>query len=146
MSDDNGGQSAAVKVVEENDVTGKTISIFKDIKTTLGIDFVPNMYRALAVDPDYLERTWGQVQAVMGEDGRLGKTTKDIVALTVSIMSGCDYCIGVYNDAVKRAGLDDRAMLELYQVIDLYTGLNRLNIGLQTKTDEKPWHGCGGGR
>ncbi len=104
------------------------------------------MYRALAVDPDYLETTWGQVQAVMGEDGKLGKRTKDIVALTVSIMSGCDYCIGVYNDAVKHAGLDDAGMLELYQVIDLYTGLNRLNIGLQTKTDEKPWQGCGGGR
>lgn len=146
MSIEGGTQFASVKVVEEEDVTGKTARIYDDIKTTLGIDFVPNMYRALAVDPDYLETTWGQIQAVMGEDGKLGKRTKDIVALTVSIMSGCDYCIGVYSDAVKHAGLDDAGMLELYQVIDVYTGLNRLNIGLQTKPDEKPWQGCGGGR
>ncbi|MCH8014408.1 MAG: carboxymuconolactone decarboxylase family protein [Candidatus Dadabacteria bacterium] len=144
MSDDGGAQSAVVKVVEEKDATGKVIKIFEEIKTTLGIDFVPNMYRALAVNPDYLEITWRKVQSVMGEDGKLGNKTKDIVALTVSIMSGCDYCIGVYNDAVKRAGLDDQALLELYEVIDLYAGLNRLNIGLQTKMDEKPWHGCGG--
>ena len=146
MTDDNGAQSASVKVVEEQDATGTVINIYKEIKTTLGIDFVPNMYKALAVNPDYLEITWRKVQAVMGNDGKLGKDTKDIIALTVSIMSGCDYCIGVYNDAVKHAGLDDEALLELYEVIDLYTGLNRLNIGLKTKTDEKPWHGCGGGR
>ena len=65
------------------------------------------------------------------------------MSLTVSIMSGCKYCTNVYNEAVKHAGLDDGALLELYEVIDLYSGLNRLNIGLQTKRDEKPWHGCG---
>jgi AhpD family alkylhydroperoxidase len=146
MTDDSGAQSASVKVVEEKDATGTVIKTYEEIKTTLGIDFVPNMYKALAVNPDYLEITWRKVQAVMGNDGKLGKNTKDIIALTVSIMSGCDYCIGVYNDAVKHAGLDDEALLELYEVIDLYTGLNRLNIGLKTKTDEKPWHGCGGGR
>jgi AhpD family alkylhydroperoxidase len=146
MSNVSDAQSASVKVIEERDAAGKVIKIYEDIKRTLGIDFVPNMYRALAVNPDYLEMTWGKVQSVMGEEGRLGNTAKDIVALTVSIMSGCDYCIGVYNDAVKRAGLDDEAMLELYEVIDLYTGLNRLNIALQTKKDDKAWHGCGGGR
>ncbi len=135
---------ASVKVVVDTEATGKVKDIYREIKETLGIDFVPNMYLALAGNPDYLEMTWNRVQAVMGEDGKLGRKTKDIVALTVSIMSGCEYCTQVYNQAVKHAGLDDDAMLELYAVIDLYSGLNRLNIGLQTKMDEKPWHGCGG--
>ena len=39
--------------------------------------------------------------------GKLDSKTKDIVALTVSIMSGCDYCIGAYNEIVKHTGLDD---------------------------------------
>ena len=146
MSNDRGTHIASVKGVATRDATGTVATIFEEIKTTLGIDFVPNMYRALAVNPDALERTWGDVQSIMGEDGELGRRTKDIVALTVSIMSGCDYCIGVYNDAVKHGGLDDEGLLELYEVINLYTGLNRLNMGLQTKKDEKPWHGCGGER
>ena len=81
MSNDGGAQSASVKVVEEKDATGKVIKIYEEIKTTLGIDFVPNMYRALAARPDYLERTWRNVQSVMGEEGKLGHTTKDIVAI-----------------------------------------------------------------
>ena len=137
---------ASIELIHEEGSSGKVKDVYEEIRTTLGIDFVPNMYKALAVNPDYLEITWKKVQAVMGKEGSLGTKTKDIVALTVSIMSGCDYCIGVYNEAVKHAGLDDEALLELYQVIDLYTGLNRLNIGLQTEADEKPWHGCGGGR
>jgi AhpD family alkylhydroperoxidase len=136
---------ASIHVVSDEEATGKVKDIYDDIQRTLGIDFVPNMYTALAGNPDYLEMTWNKVQAVMGEDGKLGRKTKDIVALTVSIMSGCEYCTNVYNAAVKYAGLDDDALLELYAVIDLYSGLNRLNIGLQTKLDEKPWHGCGGG-
>ena len=137
---------ASIELILEEGSSSKVKDVYEEIRTTLGIDFVPNMYKALAVNPDYLEITWNKVQAVMGQDGSLGRKTKDIVALTVSIMSGCDYCIGVYNEAVKHAGLDDAALIELYEVIDLYTGLNRLNIGLQTEADEKPWHGCGGGR
>ena len=145
MSSNSETDRASVRVVVEKEATGKVKEIYKDIKKTLGTDFVPNMYMALAVNPDYLEMTWKKVQMVMGEDGKLGKKTKEIVALTVSIMSGCEYCTNVYNEAVKHAGLDDGALLELYAVIDLYSGLNKLNTGLQTKLDEKPWHGCGGG-
>ena len=135
---------AFVKVVEESVATGKVKEVYEDIKKTLGIDFVPNMYTAMANNPEYLETTWNKVQAIMTRQGKLDSKTKDIIALTVSIMSGCDYCIGVYNDTVKNAGLDDEALTELYSIIDLYSGLNRLNMAWQVKPDIKPWYGCGG--
>ncbi len=143
MSSDYETDVASVQVVAEKEATGKVKDIYEEIQKTLGIDFVPNMYKALAVNPDYLEMTWNKVRMLMGVDGKLGKKTKEIVALTVSIMSGCKYCTSVYNEAVKHAGFDDGALLELYEVIDLYSGLNKLNIGLETQKDELPWHGCG---
>lgn len=130
-------------MIEESDATGKVKEIYDEIKKTLGIDFVPNMYKAIAKNPSYLEITWKKIQDIMGKPGKLDRNTKDIIALTVSIMSGSEYCINVYNDAVKHDGLDDEAMLEIYNVIDVYSGLNRLNIGTQVKRDDKPWHGCG---
>ena len=135
---------ASVKLVEEFEASGKVKGVYSDIKGTLGIDFIPNMYKAMANNPDYLEISWGKIKNIMGEEGKLGKKTKDIIALVVSIMSGCDYCIDVYNNAAKHNGLDDEAMIELYNVIDVYSGLNRLNIGLQLEKDERPWYGCGG--
>lgn len=139
-----GKAQASIALVHESGANALVDAVFADIKKTLGIDFVPNMYRAMANNPAYLDHSWKRIQAVMGQDGRLGRKTKDIVALTVCIMSGCEYCIDVYNNAVRHGGLDDEAMLELYNVIDVYSGLNRLNIGLQLQRDEKPWNGCGG--
>ena len=145
----NGGNSdarAPINMIEEVDAVGKVSAVYDDIKEKLNIDFIPNMYKAMAGNPEYLEASWNKVKTVMGEDGHLGGRTKDIVALTVSIMSGCNYCIDVYNEAVKSSGMDDAGLLELYEVIDLYTGLNRFNIGMRTQPDAKPWHGCGGAR
>ncbi|MHA2142642.1 MAG: carboxymuconolactone decarboxylase family protein [Candidatus Thorarchaeota archaeon] len=136
-------KGAFTSVVDESTAEGKVRVIYDDIKKTIGIDFVPNMYKAMALNPDYLESTWNRIQAIMGEEGKLDKKTKDIIALTVSIMSGCTYCIDVYNDAVANNGLDDEAITEIYAIIDIYSGLNRFNIAQGTKKDEKPWYGCG---
>jgi AhpD family alkylhydroperoxidase len=130
-------------VVDESTAAGKVGMIYDDIKKTLGIDFIPNMYKAMSMNPDYLELTWNRVQAVMSKESKLDKNTKDIIALTVSVMSGSNYCIDVYNEAVKQNGLDDEALIEIYAIVDIYSGLNRFNIAQQTKKDEKPWFGCG---
>lgn len=143
-NENNKEKVAFVNVVEESEATGKVKEVYEDIKNTLGIDFVPNMYKAMANKPEYLYITWKKIQAIMTKQGKLDSKTKDIVALTVSIMSGCEYCIGVYNEAVKHAGLDDEALTELYSVIDTYSGLNRLNIAWGVKADKKPWYGCSG--
>ena len=72
----------------------------------------------------------------MTQHGKLDSKTKDIVALTVSIMSGCGYCIGVYTEALT----------ELYSIIDTYTGLNRLIIAGGVMPDTKRWIGYGGNK
>ena len=137
-------KSTFTGVVDESDSAGKVRMIYDDIKKKLGIDFIPNMYKAMALNPDYLELTWNRVQSIMTKDGKLDKHTKDIIALTVSIMSGSTYCNDVYNEAARNNGLDDEAITEVYAVIDIYSGLNRFNIAQQTKKDDKPWYGCGG--
>jgi AhpD family alkylhydroperoxidase len=95
----------------------------------------------MATNPAYLAATWDKIKAVMHRPGQLDTLTKDIIALTVSMMSGCDYCISVYTAAVRNLGLDDEAIIEIMAVVDLFTGLNRFNIGAQVEPDEKPWFG-----
>ncbi len=135
---------ARVGIVKDSEATGKVRIIYDDIKSSLGIDFIPNMYKVMANKPDYLETTWKKVQSIMTNNGKLDEKTKDIIALTVSIMSGCDYCIDVYTETVKHNGLGDEELVELYSIIDNYTGLNRFNIAMGVKPDSKPWYGCGG--
>jgi AhpD family alkylhydroperoxidase len=128
-------------MIPEEEAAGKVKQVYEEIMGKLAIDFVPNMYKTMAHNPAYLETTWNKVKAVMHEDGQLDSLTRDIIALTVSVMNGCDYCISVYTAAVQNLGMDDEAILELMSVVDLFSGLNKFNSGLQVEPDGKPWFG-----
>ena len=78
-------------MVSEDEAKGKVKEIFEAIKEQVGIDFVPNLYRVMALKPDYLEANWNKVQAVMVKPGRLNRLTKEIIAIAVSAVLGCDY-------------------------------------------------------
>ncbi len=82
---------ASVEMIAEEEATGRVREIYEDIKETLGIDFVPNMYRAMAPVPRFLEANWNKVKAIMAEPGKLDRLTKEIIAVSVSAVCGCRY-------------------------------------------------------
>lgn len=82
---------ASVTLIPEEEATGRVKDIYQDIMETHGIDFVPNMYKAMASKPSYLEANWSRIKTVMQEPGKLDKLTKEIIAVAVSAVNGCDY-------------------------------------------------------
>ena len=81
---------ALLRLVSEEEATGKVKEVYEDIKTKKGIDFIPKFWQALAHNPDHLEATWQKLNTVM-KPGKLDKLTKEIIALAVSITNGCTY-------------------------------------------------------
>lgn len=82
---------ASIKMVSEEEATGRVLEIYEEIKSQLGIDFVPNLYKAMASKPGYLEANWNRVKTIMVEPGKLDRLTKEIIAVAVSAVSSCDY-------------------------------------------------------
>lgn len=82
---------ASIRMVSEDEAVGKVKAIYKEIKQQFGIDFVPNLYRVMAANPDYLEANWNKVKAVMFASGKLDRFTKEIIAVAVSAVQGCRY-------------------------------------------------------
>ena len=80
----------AIRMVEEDEATDDVKEIYGDIKSTLGIDFVPNMYKLMGPNPPYLEANWHKVKAVMAEPGELDRLTKKIIAVGVSATNSCE--------------------------------------------------------
>ena len=78
------------RTVSEEEATGKIKEVYEDIKATKGIDFVPNFWKALSVNPDHLEAVWRKLKVVM-KPGKLDLRTKEIIALAVSIVNNCEY-------------------------------------------------------
>jgi len=83
---------ASIKMIPEEEASGKVKDIYEEIKDSLGIDFVPNMYKIMAHKPDYLETTWNKTKAIMHDkSGKLDNLTKEIIAVAVSATMGCEY-------------------------------------------------------
>ena len=82
---------ASIRLVAEEEATGKVKVLYDEIKSEHGIDFVPNLYRAMASNPDYLEANWHRVRAIMAAPGRLDRLTKEIIAVAVSAVNACHY-------------------------------------------------------
>ena len=86
-----GKTMATIKMIEQAEATLEVKEVYEEIKTSLGIEFVPNMYKVMAHRPLYLKSTWEKTKAVMHAPGKLDKLTKEIIAVAVSATMGCDY-------------------------------------------------------
>ena len=82
---------STVEMIPEEEAVGKVREIYQDIKSQLGIDFVPNIYRVMALKPEYLEANWNKVKAVMVAEGKLDRLTKEVIAVAVSAVNACHY-------------------------------------------------------
>src|SRR2546425_12228167 len=100
-----------VKLVDENCRDPIVQEVFRDIKETKKIDFVPNIWRALATHPEHLRLCWTRLKAIM-TPGRLDMLTKEIIALAVSVTNSCRYCINSHTAAVQKLGLDNEGLGE----------------------------------
>ena len=82
---------ASIRMVSEEEAVGKVKTIYEQNKQQFGIDFVPNLYRVMASNPEYLEANWNKVKTVMFQSGKLDRLTKEIIAVAVSAVQGCKY-------------------------------------------------------
>jgi AhpD family alkylhydroperoxidase len=126
-----------VKLVDENTTNPRIRAVFDDIKATKKIERVPDIWRALAANPEHLELCWQQVKNIM-KPGKLDLMTKEIIAAAVSISNGCDYCINSHLAAAQKLGLDAEGMREVLAVVGLYNQFNKLVFGLQIEPDVFP--------
>src|ERR1051326_5119776 len=128
---------STVKLVDEHTKHPKVRAIFDDIKATKSIDRVPNIWRALATNPDHLELCWTRLKAIM-QPGKVDLLTKEIIALAVSITNSCRYCINSHTAACQKLGLTPEQYGELLAVVGLYNQFNKLADAFQVDPDILP--------
>ena len=125
-----------LSVLRDDELSERAAAIFADIRATRNTDFVNNIWRVLANDPQLLEQTWAEVKGVLGADGELDVLTKQLIYIAVSVAQGCNYCIRSHTAAARNLGLTDAQFAELHAVIGVAAKTNRLVQGLQVPIDD----------
>ena len=128
---------ATVKLVSdaEAEAIPAVKAVFEDIRETRGSDFINNVWRALANDPQGLERTWAQVKSVMAAPGALDPKTREMIYIAVSAANGCGYCVHSHTAAARAKGMSEAEHGELLQIIGLAAMTNTLVTTLQVPVD-----------
>src|SRR5271157_5295715 len=129
---------STVKLVDENTPNPRVRAVFEDIKATKKIDRVPNIWRALASNPEHLELCWSRLKAIMKPGQKIDLLTKEIIALAVSVTNSCRYCINSHTAAVQKLGLDNEGLGEVLAVVGLFNQMNKLADAYQIEPDILP--------
>ncbi|PKO72201.1 MAG: alkylhydroperoxidase [Betaproteobacteria bacterium HGW-Betaproteobacteria-14] len=125
---------STVDIPSEAQATDEVEAVFAEIRRAFGMPFVPNLFKVMAHNPAYLKASWERVKVVMGP-GLLDRKTKEMIAVAVSAVNGCDYCVLAHTAALKSMGVGDGELVELMAVVDLFSGFNKLLEGLQVPPD-----------
>ena len=110
-------------------------AVFDDIRATRKSDFINNIWRALAGQPDTLERVWAGLKAVMVAPGSLDPMVKEMIYIAVSAANGCGYCVHSHTAGAKAKGMTGAQHAELLAVIGMASQTNALVNALQIPVD-----------
>jgi AhpD family alkylhydroperoxidase len=124
-----------VPLIEYADAPPEVRAVFDDIMETRQTDRVNNFWKALAVDPPTLRRTWESVKEVMGP-GALDALVKELVYVAVSVTNGCEYCIASHTASARAKGMNDQQLAEVLAVVGMANETNALATGYGVPVDD----------
>lgn len=126
---------ATVTLIQDDAASPRVLAVFDDIRTTRKTDYINNVWRALANDPELLEATWSRLKTVMGP-GALDPLVKEMIYVAISAANGCDYCVHSHTASAKAKGMSDAMHGELLSVIGMAMQTNGLLSAMQIPVDE----------
>lgn len=122
-------------LIEYEDASAEVRAVYDDIMEIRQVDWVNNFWKALAVDPVTLRRTWESVKEVMAP-GRLDALTKELLYVAVSLTNGCEYCIASHTASARKKGMTDEQLAELLAVVGMANETNALATGYGVPVDD----------
>ncbi|MGB3096864.1 MAG: carboxymuconolactone decarboxylase family protein [Candidatus Deferrimicrobiaceae bacterium] len=125
------------KLLSEEDAVGKVKEIYQEIKAAFGM--VPNLFKAqAAVDPEWLELNWNREKTIMLEKRALDRKTKELIAMTVSLVNGCEYCSLAHEVMAHMVGATTQEIVEAKEVVELFSSFNAIADSLRVPCDITP--------
>lgn len=126
---------ATTRLIEYDEASPEVRAVYDDIRATRKTDFINNFWRALAVNPAQLRRTWDGAKAVMAP-GAIDALTKEFIYIAVSVANQCEYCIHSHTAAARAKGMSEDQYAELIAVIGMAHSTNGLVTAMQVPVDD----------
>jgi len=123
-------------MIEYSEASAEVRAVYDDIMATRKTDTVNNFWKALAMQPELLRRTWEGIKQVMAP-GALDPLTKEMIYLAVSATNQCGYCMASHSAGARAKGMTEEMFGELMAVIGMANQTNALASGFRVPVDEQ---------
>ncbi len=123
-------------MIEYSQTSTEVREVYDDIMKTRQTDTINNFWKALAIQPDLLRRTWEGIKAVMAP-GAIDPLTKEMIYLAISATNQCAYCMASHTAGARSKGMTDEMLGELMAVVGMANQTNALAMGFRVPIDEQ---------
>ena len=107
-----------------------------DIQTGIAkkFGFIPEVFQAMGRNGDFLQNA-----LQLGESAGKGldPKTRELIAIAVSAVNGCEYCVSAHRAAAKASGVTDEEITAAVEVAAMMSLYNNFNKALGLKLDLK---------
>lgn len=131
---------SAVSLVPEAGASSPVAELYDRIRKWMHSPTVPNGYRAMANAPGFLSDMLDNHHKVMA-DGAVDRKTKELIAVAVSAVAGCEYCLAAHARLARRFGLTDGQIGEALGLASIMSAHNHVQKFRDFSGDEdlKKW-------
>ena len=99
-----------------------------------GFGFLPEAFQAMGRNGDFLEA----MMALHESAGKgLDHKTKELIAIAISAVNGCDYCVEAHRAMALKAGVTDEEITAAVEIAAQMSAFNSFNKAIGLKNDIK---------
>jgi len=122
---------ASVKLYQK-DGDAKAVKMQEGIEKKFG--YLPEVFQVMGRNGDFLDSLL-QLNTAAGKG--LDPKTKELIAIAVSAVNGCEYCLSAHRAGAKAAGVTDEEITAALEVAALMSAFNNFNKAIGLKIDIK---------
>lgn len=90
----------------------KAKAVYDQITAELGFGIVPNLFKSMASNPDFLEANWKKFRGVVLQ-GELPRTLKEMVGVAISQANKSEYALKVHLHGLSALGMSEEVLRTL---------------------------------
>lgn len=114
-----------IRVIEETDAQGKLKEVYENITSSRGK--LSNIMKIHSLNPDAMDKHMEFYKAIMFGKSDISREVKEMIAVVVSVVNKCDYCINHHAEALNYYWKDKEKLQKFikdYKSIELSPEIN----------------------
>lgn len=111
-----------IRPIDLKDASGELATVYETIRAASSSGRVSNLWRSCGLDPSGLGAMFAHYRTLMADPAPLSPAQAEFIALAVSAVNGCGYCVSHHGPRAARACGDEtlaRAVALDYREADL---------------------------